>query len=143
MKMLNKKGVSPLIATVLLIALTVVIAGLVMTWTTKFLDLGVEKSESDIALFCVSKVGFEVSNVCNGISFDIENLKEREINKFIVSLLGDGIEEIDGLGAYESGSFSVSGDVDYITVVPVVDIKGNEIICSSIAVKKEVNGCGG
>jgi len=67
--MLTKKGVSPLIATVLLIALTVVIAGLIMTWSSSFIDGGKQKSESDIALFCVSKIGFEVSNVCrnNGL----------------------------------------------------------------------------
>ena len=141
--MLTKKGVSPLIATVLLIALTVVIAGLIMTWSSSFIDGGKQKSESDIALFCVSKIGFEVSNVCrnNGISFDIENLKERKIDGFIVSLLGDGVEEIDGLNAYKSESFSVSGNVDHITIVPVISVKGDEIMCSGIAVKKEVNDC--
>ena len=42
-KMLNKKGISPLIATVLIIGFTIIIAVLVITWTT-----GLVKDQADL-----------------------------------------------------------------------------------------------
>ena len=49
-----KKGASPLIATVLLVGFVIVISGLILSWSVSFINQGVEKSESDIVLFCVS-----------------------------------------------------------------------------------------
>jgi len=137
--MLGKKGVSPLIATVLLVGFVIVIGGLILSWSVSFIDGGVKKSESDIVLFCASNIGFEVSNVCNG-RFDVENLKSRRIDGFIVTLVGEGFEEVDGLGGYESGSFDVA-NAEEIIVSPSLIVNGNQIVCSGV--KKKVNDCGG
>ncbi|MAG19955.1 hypothetical protein CL618_00800 [archaeon] len=135
-----KKGASPLIATVLLVGFVIVIAALILSWSVSLINQGVEKSESDIVFFCVSEIGFEVSNVCDG-SFEVENLKSRSIDKFIVSLLGEGFEEVDGLSGYGTDEFTFSKDVDEITVIPVVIVNEQEIVCSSIGIKEKVNNC--
>ena len=135
-----KKGASPLIATVLLVGFVIVISGLILSWSVSFINQGVEKSESDIVLFCVSEIGFEVSNVCEN-SFEVENLKSRRIDKFIVSLLGEGFEEVEGLRGYSTDTFTFSKSVDEITIIPVINVNDQEIVCSSINIKEKVNNC--
>ena len=44
---MNRKGISPLIATVLLIALTMAIAGVMATWATGFVKNQIQKVEED------------------------------------------------------------------------------------------------
>ncbi len=65
MRFLNKKGISPLIATVLLIGFTVALAGVVITWGGGFIknitSSTEERTESTLA--CAGDLNFEITKV--------------------------------------------------------------------------------
>ena len=68
MRFLNKKGISPLIATVLLIGFTVALAGIVITWGSNFvknITSGTEeRTESTLA--CAGDLNFEITRYTCG-----------------------------------------------------------------------------
>ena len=75
--MISRKGVSPLIAAVLLIAITMTIAGVMATWATTFTAGKVQEATAGadcIGAIDISSLGF--SNTT--ISVKIRNLGERE-----------------------------------------------------------------
>ncbi|MDD5178623.1 MAG: hypothetical protein PHT54_05095 [Candidatus Nanoarchaeia archaeon] len=63
---LNKKGISPLIATVLIIGFTVALAAVIMTWGQKFTKDIQEQTEetSGSQITCANEVDFEIKKVC-------------------------------------------------------------------------------
>ena len=58
----NKKGISPLIATVLIIGFTIVLAALVITWGTKLFQSTVSQTEttSKFSLACTTGLSLEI-----------------------------------------------------------------------------------
>ena len=68
-----KKGISPLIAAVLLIAFTMAVAGILATWATQFV-----KTESEAAVEeqkCVGSLALDVPQFSNGnVSVTLSNL---------------------------------------------------------------------
>src|SRR3989338_4186507 len=73
---LNKKGVSPLIATVLLIAVTMAIAGVMATWATTFTAGKVE--EANIGADCIGALDISSLTFNNQTaSVKIRNVAER------------------------------------------------------------------
>ncbi|MBI2579536.1 MAG: hypothetical protein HYW27_01405 [Candidatus Aenigmarchaeota archaeon] len=72
----SKKGISPLIAAVLLIAFTMAIAGIMATWATQFSTQKIEQSSSEAECIGVLDIGSLSFN--NGtISVRIKNLGDR------------------------------------------------------------------
>ena len=65
----SKRGISPLIATVLIIGFTIVLAALVITWGTKLFQGTVEDTESaaKINLLCTS-ISYDASVSSSGVS---------------------------------------------------------------------------
>ena len=66
-KITNKKGISPLIATVLLIGFTVALAAVLMTWGLDYIRGTTDKvgDQTDQYLLC-SDLAFEIANgLCN------------------------------------------------------------------------------
>jgi flagellin-like protein len=65
MKMMNKRGISPLIATVLLIGFAVALAAVVMTWGLDFITdtADTTKKQTEHTLICASDLSFSISNV--------------------------------------------------------------------------------
>jgi|SRR3989338_1248980 len=59
----NKKGISPLIATVLIIGFTIVLAALVITWGTKLFKTTVSQTEtaSQFSLACTTGLKLEIT----------------------------------------------------------------------------------
>lgn len=94
----NKRGISPLIATVLIIGFTVALAAVIMVWGQGFIKDMQSKTqaESDIQLSCAQDVKLEVSDACRE-SGDA-NLK--------VTVKNDGNKDLTSLTlrAYESSS---------------------------------------
>lgn len=104
----NKKGVSPLIATVLLIAFAVALGAVVMNWgrqyvedTTKFTQ---EKSNKEIK--CSIDVGLKFSERSDGNKFVCFNATSGEINFTIEN--GQSTD----ISALQVKVFSASGDVN-------------------------------
>ena len=84
----KKKGISPLIATVLIIGFTIVLAALVIQWGTKlFKDTTSETGKtSQFSLLCTTGYNVEYSFVKNGVaSIDItaKNQNEKSVSGFL------------------------------------------------------------
>lgn len=89
MKGIYKKGISPLIATVLIIGFTVALAAVILTWGTSFtksISKGTEET-AELQLTCAQDVQFDVKSACydavaNNIRFIVENNGNKDIKNF-------------------------------------------------------------
>ena len=95
----QKRGVSPLIATVLLIAFAVALGAIVMTWGENYVRTTADfaKTQSDVQLQCTSDVYFSVNDVSyyvnatdgladtldGGLNITIENNRAKTIKGFM------------------------------------------------------------
>ncbi len=91
--MKNKKGISPLIATVLIIGFTIIIAALVITWGTNLFKKTVSETEKStkINTLCSSSnievVDFSLSQDKTKVEVTLKNLnQEHEVKDFKVVL---------------------------------------------------------
>jgi len=113
----NKKGISPLIATVLIIGFTIVLAALVITWGTKLFKTTVEQTESasKFSFACSTGLKLEVLNAefDDGTNPTKLNIKMRNNNQDL------DISNFKFVLNSDTGSEEVSlSDVD---ATPVVD----------------------
>jgi len=93
---INKKGISPLIVTVLLIGFTIVLAALVIRWGSELVSsLTQEQScQNEATISCTSNVEFEISTA----SIDDDD-NEASLNQFVsLNLVSNGNKDI--LGGY-------------------------------------------
>ena len=129
----GKKGLSPVVATVLLISIVIAIAVIVFFWLRGFTEEAVTKNEENVELIC-DKVNFRadysggllsVSNLGNvplydfkikvmkGGSFDEYNLREISENEKKVGLAPGKVYS-------ESISDVVGSDSDSVTLIPIL-----------------------
>jgi len=91
---MKKKGISPLIATVLIIGFTVALAAIIITWSTGFTKKMQTSTEetANVQVICATDVIFDIKSVCKTADGD-----------FKVLIQNDGKEPITGwkLRAYE------------------------------------------
>lgn len=130
----NKKGLSPIITTVLLIALVIVIIGVIFLWFKGMVEEGVTKFGKNIKLVC-DDVSFDASyssgtlNVVNNGNIPLYrvNLQMSQGGNYQTKSIKDldaGANWPDtGLG--QGGTFSANiqseiGSADTITVFPVL-----------------------
>lgn len=120
----NKKGLSPVIATVLLIALVIIIALIIFLWARRFVGEACQKQ------------GEAGENACSKIVLDarysatdvyLTNNGNLPISGVKVKILSEGSEYSETLdeailGAGQSGNFPVSGlDIsEEVKIVPVI-----------------------
>ncbi len=72
----NRKGISPLIAAVLLIAFTMAIAGIMATWATQFSTQKIEQSSAEAECIGILDIGsLSFSNTT--VSVRVKNLGDR------------------------------------------------------------------
>ena len=148
--MKSKKGISPLIATVLLIGFTIVLAALVMRWGGQFVQGTTQStgcaSEGQIA--CVSDVDVEITSVTNtSINLTINLLQNAntEVGNLRYQLLSGGetvVNEIATgvtLDAFGSAKIedATAGTYDEVRVIPTithVDSDGTscDVTCNTI-----------
>ncbi|MEK6898518.1 MAG: archaellin/type IV pilin N-terminal domain-containing protein [Nanoarchaeota archaeon] len=125
-----KRGVSPVVATVLLIAITVVLAAIIFLWAQSFLREGAQKNDRAVELSC-DKIVFsaELYNDNNGVrTLGISNSGNVPIFGFEFrgardgSITPESVQDSNGdskLNPGESNNF-VIGDYDSGLVVPVL-----------------------
>lgn len=96
MKM-NRRGVSPLIATILLVAIVIVIAFIVFWWYGDLIGKQLDKSKVDLEVVCIEDLDYSIGAVnCTSstvpdnrvISFSVENTGSVRIGNFKVD--GEG-----------------------------------------------------
>jgi len=117
--MKEKKGVSPLIATVILIGIVVLIAILIWFWYGKYLEDILEKQGLDLESSCVQDVEFSV--------YDFE----REATQISFKLENTGDVNIRGVRVV----YSNENDGGYILDLTPV----NQAVISTLAVDPEIS----
>lgn len=107
---LNKKGVSPLISTVLLIMIVIILAIIILLWSRGFIKEAITKeiagNDKEIGQYCLEVVGKMKSIINDDKSFGFENNGNIPIHAFSLKLVGkdDGKSEIVKISKEEGGS---------------------------------------
>lgn len=84
---MKKRGISPLIGTVLLIGFTIGLALVVFTWGGDLISNLTEDNSGVGQLTCFNEVDIELSNGCkNGadVTFTVENKKDTVVSRYII-----------------------------------------------------------
>ncbi len=129
---MNKKGISPLIATVLIIGFTIALAVVIMTWGFDFFDRLITQGteDADYQLRC-TKIDFDIEEAkcgASGLDIRIENVKSTvDIDGFNVRIYADGesdpyvveVEEVVSAAALKTLEGVNSADVTGKTAVKV------------------------
>lgn len=142
-----KKGISVLVATVLILGFTIAIAAAIMVWGQGFIGGLQERSETtaNAQLICANDVVLSISHVC---------LKTQP-NLFTLTLKNDGSKEIDKvmLRFYESPSVvktsnasalaafginieditpeGIAGQVKLVEAIPVITVGSDQVTCTA------------
>jgi len=162
----SKKGVSPLIATVLLIAFAVALGAVVMNWGRTYVEDTAKfaREKSDIEIKCSSDVKLEflkikdVKHICYyydasnlKVNFTVENTGKLDVYGLQVTVVGNkevNTTEIDLEASnnvlkrarfYKNTSVNMGdiGDPSQIRIVPVIKIEGNKNACPGTALVEE------
>jgi len=156
---MNKRGISPLIATVLLVAFVITLAVLVFTWWDQVVKERAAKvgAESESQISCSLQIDFQVKDICfdavtKFISFSVENDGDAPLHGFKVRIEGEDSsgEKVSGVSSIsedvEEGSAkktavaydsSIITSIDSLEIIPVIRAKGVEAVCieKSVIVK--------
>lgn len=147
---MNKRGISPLIATVLIIGFTVALAAVIMTWGQSF-SKGIQEQTEETStqqITCAQDVVFDITNVCETTTdgtykITIANNGNKQIDKFKIRYYEAADDVIamdatfggDGITAFgiesDSSIASTQSNVVKLEAIPVITIEGKEITCSS------------
>ncbi|MDP3917197.1 MAG: hypothetical protein Q8Q42_02820 [Nanoarchaeota archaeon] len=119
-----KKGISPLIATVLLIGFAVALAAVVMTWGLDFIQNTAANTEKQTknTLICASDLTFAISDVDKmGKTITVDNRGQVNIKSVIFRVYTDGAvttldSSVDALGETGVNKFEVK---QFINIDPL------------------------
>ncbi|MFA5887722.1 MAG: archaellin/type IV pilin N-terminal domain-containing protein [Candidatus Nanoarchaeia archaeon] len=156
MKML-RKGISPLIATVLIIGFTVALAAIIMTWGTTF-SKGIQKSTeatSDERMACAQEVQISLASACvgtNTINMTIKNDGSKDIVNMTarfytgasavstaslpfatgstVVIPAFGIITPSVTGASMTAPITDATTIKYVEIIPVIKVGEKDVTCS-------------
>jgi flagellin-like protein len=131
----NKKGVSPVISTVLLILIVIVLALIIFLWAKGFVKEAITKDiggNEKLAQEYCKDIKLESTNSGGKIGF--KNIGNVPINKFDLKLTKDGsseIAEIRGDGAMANPGLTVltthtASEYDKVQVIPILLGKGED-----------------
>ncbi len=142
---LTRKGISPLIATILIIGFTVALAAVIMTWGQSFVKVMTKGTEANTEkqLAC-SKVLFTITDACADIPVEevqitISNEGNQKIESFIIRIHSQpgnmavtdfNVNSLDPFGiktAYEP--FPDTAEVRLIEAIPTVNVLGEMVTC--------------
>jgi len=121
-KLENKKGVSPLIASVLLVGIVVVIAFLIFWWYGEYVADNLEKSDISADQACLQDVSFSISNVnClenstatnKIVYFDMENTGSIDLSAFKISIVGNLANDVRSISQEVRQSVTSKLSFDY------------------------------
>lgn len=145
--MFKKRGISPLIGTVLIIGFLIGLAILIFGWGTKFSSELTEETaiEAEKEITFSTEVATDIKNaevIADTISLLVENTGKIDIEKFKIRVHGiygtDVINTDFGLETYGIKKFNVSfdslkiGNVTEIEIFPMIIHEGKEAISKNI-----------
>ena len=155
--MRKKKGISPLIATILLVGIVIVIAIIVWLWyndvLTEYTQKTAEKSAAELA--CAQEVEIKVGGVnCiggNGVVFDIENTGSTHVDSFKLRLMdtNDDFIKVKDLAVvlptanveqvgFEKDLEGITETIGSMEVIPMVVRSGKSADCLEKAILTEI-----
>lgn len=145
---MRKKGISPLISTVLLIGFSVALAAVVMTWGLDYIRGSTEKvgEKTEEYLRC-SDLAFEISAVdCSAGRVTVQNNGELDIANVTLRLyVGPDITIFNGGGipAFANNHFvppSLAGVSKVEAIASLKGSSGSPLVCKD-TVKEFASGC--
>ncbi|OIO43847.1 hypothetical protein AUJ64_01615 [Candidatus Pacearchaeota archaeon CG1_02_39_14] len=128
MRKIEKKGLSPVVATVLLVSVVIVLALIIFLWARGFLSERVQKFDSAIELSC-DNVDFVAGVTPDRENLDLKNNGNVPIYGVIVKEIGRGsveVKEVFGstLNVGESREIDIReldiGSAERLLVVPIL-----------------------
>lgn len=144
-KMFNKKAISPLIATVLIVGMTIALASMVIIWGRNMVQTTQEETELDAQskLLCSQNVEVEIKDICydNNLKIQIENKKQQEITGFNFRIKGSNSDQIAHEPPLTSlspmfisiitipHSQSIVGNIEEIEIIPKITLKDKHFFC--------------
>jgi len=147
----SKKGISPLIATVLLVGFVIAIAALLWMWWGNIVKEQAEKTaaQSQGKMVCSSEVAFSVTDAScynsTHILLYLENKGITKIDDFRVQISGANKQETvtlsDSLEKTESKQTSVPfdktalGDINKVRIIPVIIRQNSPTTCIDQAIE--------
>lgn len=150
---LNKKGISPFISIILIVALVVAVGVMVVTWSENLTKKTTEDTESKIIQETECKIATDLAlwinegyqQICldgDDLKFVLENKGANEITNVHVNVLylQDSISEkldlgIDAGGVLSSEISLNETDIEQVVFTPAIIIDGNEYWCADNAVQ--------
>lgn len=139
---MNKRGISPIISTVLLICAVVLLAVLILAWSGVFTRglLGHAEETSEKMSACEAQTNLNIRHACtrdDSITVMVESLGSKKVTGLIIRVLGSSggyQEEIETeLNVADLKRFDIEkqdvGAISRIELLPKVDIKGKIEIC--------------
>lgn len=140
--MKNRRGVSPLIATVLLVALVIIIAILIWLWYGKFIEDIQNKQQLDLEMACAQDVEFVLSDlqcVDGAISFYAENTGGIDLRGFRIAYSGsvNGAEDVERIIRQGTGavvSLENVGELSglEIEMIPIIGVGSQNKVCDAL-----------
>ncbi len=153
--MTNKRGISPLFATILLIALSVGMGIAVMSWGEDYIEeraefvQGVQETMTscDMVSFSIIRIG-GVDQLCtadgtvkglidNGPDMNIAGIHARIVSDAGVGVVENVLDKPLARGSAAQIEFNVPGNVSQIKFTPRVVIAGKTVVCSKQAIVVE------
>lgn len=129
--MIRKRGISQLVATVLLVGFIIALIALVIIWGRHYIEerAAKEGAVSKEKFSCSADVKITVNDVSyagNKMDVTVENLKETVIGSFIMRVTGsvgtDPVDVYESLGKLSVKTFSFEFDESTVGVVNKVDV---------------------
>ena len=149
----SKRGISPLIATVLLIGFTVALAAVVITWGSGFVNkvtTGTDESTSK-TVSCTTDLNFQIRKVSCPDKILIDNKGEVPIESLNLRFLKDNGDiagnSVDVAGVDKSELKTIQTQIplgtNKIEALATVKINGQNVVCSSASREKIFSPCAG
>ncbi len=151
---MKKRGVSPLLSTVLIIAFVVVLAAFIFGWGKGYIEDLTESAgeKTEEKIFCLQSVGFEISTLCYSsdkgtLKVGVDNRGKKDITGLIFRIKyldGSADAVLSGTEKVKSGTFPIKEanlevfEVEYdktknlkeIEIIPKGILKqGKEVTC--------------
>ena len=135
---MKKRGISPLMATVLLVAIVIILIAVIIIWSRNYLEERANKEGllSQKKLECVTDVEISIIEATS-TSVTIEN-KKKTVNAFTIRVTGDTTDTLEPTGdlkqsetqTIEFGDRGI-GEVKKIDVIPRLKVsRGIYVPCS-------------
>ncbi len=150
--MRHKKGISPLIATVLILGFTVALAAIIMVWGQRFTQ-GMQEQTQETAntqIICATEVAFKIKDVCvssnpAGYKVVIQNDGKMKIERLVVRFYEapdkmqansqmfstNGIEAFAVNNEVFNPTQLTANSVKLVEAMPVIKVSGKEVTCSA------------